>query len=105
MAYFDSAKNRAKWQKELNELRKERDRRALSGFQANKAKPEQNQKRVRVTFAQLEAEEYEEARAKKIEQQKKRELAKENSLKENSIKENSIKEKTELSKSKQEKTL
>lgn len=100
MAYFDSAKNRAKWQKELSELRKERDRRAMSGFQTNKVKTEQNQKRVRVTFAQLEAEEYQEARAKKIEQQKKREL-----LKENTSKELSSKEKSELQKRNQERTL
>ena len=63
-------------------------------------KTEQNQKRVRVTFAQLEAEEYEEARAKKIEQQKKRELAKEISSKEISSK-----EKTELTKSRQGRTV
>ena len=98
MAYFDSAKNRAKWQKELNELRKERDKRALSGFQTNKVKTEQSQKRVRVTFAQLEAEEYQEARERKIQQQKERELAREASLKDK-------KEKTELTKNKQERTL
>lgn len=60
MAYFDSAKNRALWSKELSGLRQEKERRAMEGYT-----PEEEKKgykpdhpyRVRITFAQLEQEE------------------------------------------------
>ena len=62
MSYFDSAKNRVMWQRELETLRKERQRRAEEGYD-----PSQKQEtlknnfsnRVRISFAQLEKEEAE----------------------------------------------
>lgn len=69
MAYFDSAKNRVAWQRELEALRAERERRAKGGT----ARPQdirQNSHRVRMTYKELEAEEYAAARAQKIERQK-----------------------------------
>lgn len=69
MAYFDSAKNRALWQKELAGLRKERARRESMGFAAvgnNKLKESaENPGRIRVTYAQLEKEEQEAVQAKR----------------------------------------
>lgn len=60
MAYFDSAKNRAIWQRELDDLDKERQRRAKEGYspdagreQARKANPDL----IYMTYAQLEREE------------------------------------------------
>ena len=35
MAYFDSEKNRAMWQKRLATLEKERDRRKMNGYRPN----------------------------------------------------------------------
>ena len=70
MAYFDSAKNRALWQKELAGLKQERARRESMGFAAvgkGKAKgAEDRPGRVRITYAQLEKEEYEAVQAKKV---------------------------------------
>lgn len=77
MAYFDSAKNRAKWQKELSALKAERDRRAANGFQVHNEMEQENSHRVRMNYAQLENEEYEEARKRKLEQQKEYEKSRE----------------------------
>lgn len=60
MAYFDSAKNRALWSKELSELRQEKERRTAEGYSPNDEKKEyksDHPHRVRITFAQLEREE------------------------------------------------
>lgn len=60
MAYFDSAKNRALWSKELSELKQEKERRAVEGYSPNNEKKEykpDHPYRVRMTFAQLEREE------------------------------------------------
>lgn len=65
MAYFDSAKNRALWQKELDHLRKERADRELSGSADSGKKKESGTDkpgRVRITYAQLEREVNEAAR-------------------------------------------
>lgn len=60
MAYFDSAKNRALWSKELSELRQEKERRAMEGYtqeeEKKRYKPD-HPYRVRITLAQLEQEE------------------------------------------------
>ena len=59
MAYFDSVKNRVLWQKELDRLRTERDRRARgeSPQQKKQAAGEKvNSFRQRITFEQLEQE-------------------------------------------------
>lgn len=76
MAYFDSAKNRAKWQKELAALRLERERRAAGGSERTEG-GSRNGHRVRITYNELEAEEYEAVRAQKLEQQKERERRRE----------------------------
>ena len=63
MAYFDSAKNRVLWQRELSELRQERARREQQGFRPDsQAVSEQTAERKRVrqiTFRELEQEEIE----------------------------------------------
>lgn len=59
MAYFDSAKNRASWNRELDRLRKERARRELEGYVPGAEKKETvNPHRRRVTYAQLLEQEY-----------------------------------------------
>lgn len=62
MSYFDSAKNRVMWQRELEALRKERQRRAEEGYDPSR-KQETLQRnvsnRVKISFAQLEREEAE----------------------------------------------
>lgn len=69
MAYFDSAKNRALWQKELAGLKQERARRESMGFAAvgkgNAKGAENSPGRVRMTYAQLQKEEYEAVQVKK----------------------------------------
>lgn len=73
MAYFDSAKNRALWQKELAGLRQERARRESMGFmdegRKKSGKGEENPNRIRITFAQLEREEYEAVQARKAQKE------------------------------------
>lgn len=59
MAYFDSAKNRASWNRELNQLRKERTRREQEGYVPGEEKKEAlNPHRRRVTYTQLLEQEY-----------------------------------------------
>lgn len=71
MAYFDSAKNRAHWQTELNGLMAEREKRE-KGFVSDKSMNVFGKTGVeKITFAQLEAE----ARAKRIEARKEKGLA------------------------------
>ena len=72
MAYFDSAKNRALWKKELDGLRAERARREAGGYspvgkKLTEAGMENSTHRVRITYAQLEQEEYEAVRRQKAE--------------------------------------
>ena len=62
MAYFDSAKNRVEWQKELARLRAEKERRARGGYEQTAARQDIQRHRVRITYKELEAEEYEAAR-------------------------------------------
>lgn len=60
MAYFDSAKNRALWLKELSSLREEKERREREGYSPDEAVREnkkENPHRVRMTYTQLEREE------------------------------------------------
>lgn len=58
MAYFDSAKNRAMWERTLAGLREEKERRAATGYAPqnldDKAKEAANPFRRRITLAQLE---------------------------------------------------
>ena len=70
MAYFDSAKNSALWKKELDGLRAERARREAGGYSpAGKKQTEAGMAnpagRIRITYAQLEREEYESVRKQK----------------------------------------
>lgn len=59
MAYFDGAKNRATWNRELDRLRKERTRREQEGYAPGEEKKEAvNPHRRRVTYAQLLEQEY-----------------------------------------------
>lgn len=59
MAYFDSAKNRASWNQELNRLRKERMRREQEGYVPGEEKKEAvNPHRRRITYAELLEQEY-----------------------------------------------
>lgn len=72
MAYFDSAKNRALWQKELDGLRAERARREANGFSPAGKKEtgagmKEHPQRIRITYAELEREEYEAVRVQKAE--------------------------------------
>lgn len=72
MAYFDSAKNRALWKKELDGLRAERARREAGGYSPERKKQtetgmENSAYRIRITYAQLEREEYEAVRKQKTE--------------------------------------
>ncbi|MCR5676294.1 MAG: hypothetical protein K6G16_11350 [Lachnospiraceae bacterium] len=57
MNYFDSAKNKALWEKELTSLRDERDRRKVEGYkplQEKKAETgEKNPYRRRITLEEL----------------------------------------------------
>ncbi len=57
MAYFDSPKNRAMWEKELSGLRQEKQFRAENGYtkqnQVQKQKESSSPYRVRITFAEL----------------------------------------------------
>lgn len=68
MAYFDSAKNRAMWQRELASLDRERERRAREGYSPDSGKTEVQKKeadnpfRKKITFVQLEQEEAEASR-------------------------------------------
>lgn len=63
MAYFDSPKNRAIWEKELASLRRERERRASEGYTPDEEgalnKAEENPLRKRVTLEELERQESE----------------------------------------------
>ena len=67
MAYFDSAKNRVEWQKELGRLRAEKARRASGGYEQTAARQDGQRHRVRITYKELEAEEYEAARTQRAE--------------------------------------
>lgn len=59
MAYFDSAKNRAAWNRELDQLRQERARREKEGYVPGAETREAlNPHRHRVTYAQLLEQEY-----------------------------------------------
>lgn len=68
MAYFDSAKNRAMWQREMASLDRERERRAREGYSPDSRKTTVQKKeadnpyRKKLTFAQLEREEAESSR-------------------------------------------
>ncbi|WP_432628121.1 hypothetical protein [Brotaphodocola sp.] len=60
MAYFDSAKNRALWSKELSALKEEKVYREKYGYTpeaGGKTHQPDNPHRVRITYAQLEREE------------------------------------------------
>ncbi|MDO5408533.1 MAG: hypothetical protein Q4F28_14590 [Eubacteriales bacterium] len=64
MGYFDSAKNRVLWQRELSRLKVERDRRSSTGYGGPGAESKAENEhpgRQRITFAQLEREELESA--------------------------------------------
>lgn len=72
MAYFDSAKNRAMWNRELAELRQEKERRAIEGYKPGKTEEQRTAEKVakendprhrRINLAELERIE---ARAGKI---------------------------------------
>lgn len=87
MAYFDSAKNRAAWNRELDGLRRERERRAREGYTPGTVKKEpENPHRRRVTYAQLVEQEYGARRQRRIElnramqqeRQKRQEISKNN---------------------------
>ena len=60
MAFFDSPKNRAIWNRELGALREERERRAREGYKpqaqdsSKKAYESENPLRKRITLSQLE---------------------------------------------------
>ena len=59
MGYFDSAKNKALWEKELSSLRGERDRRKIEGYKPQKEKEaekavEKNPYRRKITLKELE---------------------------------------------------
>ena len=63
MGYFDSPKNRAMWNRELAELRKEKERRAIEGYHPQKKEEkaakqaeikETNPNRRRINLAELE---------------------------------------------------
>ena len=59
MNYFDSAKNKALWEKELSSLRGERDRRKIEGYKPQKEKEvekstEKNPYRRKITLKELE---------------------------------------------------
>lgn len=76
MAYFDSAKNRAMWNRELAELRQEKERRAIEGYKpgqtektkaAEKAAKESNDPRHRrINLAELERIEARSGKIRKI---------------------------------------
>lgn len=65
MAYFDSSKNRALWNRELGKLREEKERRAREGYHPNEQKhslknnPVSTPFCVEITFEELEREEIE----------------------------------------------
>ena len=66
MAYFDSPKNRAIWERELRGLRAEKERRAREGYTPNEArskaaqvKKEENPFRRRTSLKELERQEQE----------------------------------------------
>lgn len=61
MAYFDSPKNRAMWERELQGLRRERENRIINGYkpgnqgqQADSPRENENPFRRRITLAELE---------------------------------------------------
>ncbi|MBO5504793.1 MAG: hypothetical protein J5969_09985 [Lachnospiraceae bacterium] len=65
MAYFDSEKNRAMWQKRLATLEKERDRRKMNGYRPNDRRAAETSRSLEaetpgvrtITFEQLVAKE------------------------------------------------
>ena len=67
MSYFDSPKNRAIWERELNGLRAERERRKREGYRpqidekqaVSAEKKEQNPYRRKITLQELEQQERE----------------------------------------------
>lgn len=75
MAYFDSAKNRAMWNRELAELRQEKERRAREGYKpgksqemlaAEKAVKAEDPRRRRIDLAELERIEARSGKIRKI---------------------------------------
>jgi hypothetical protein len=83
MAYFDSAKNRALWQKELAGLRAEKERRAQYGYvpgtdrDRESAMAAANPHRIRTSYTKLEQEEYQEQRERAQQKQRDREILRE----------------------------
>jgi hypothetical protein len=81
MAFFDSAKNRALWQRELSGLREEKERRAREGYvpgmDRETARDGANPHRIRTSYAQLEMEEYQAQRDLARQKLEERELARE----------------------------
>ena len=72
MAYFDSPKNRAIWERELRGLRAEKERRAREGYTPNEArskaaqvKKEENPFRRRTSLKELERQEQEAREARR----------------------------------------
>lgn len=72
MAYFDSPKNRAIWERELRGLRAEKERRAREGYTPNEArskaaqvKKEENPFRRRTSLKELERQEQEARKARR----------------------------------------
>ena len=72
MAYFDSPKNRAIWERELRGLRAEKERRAREGYTPNEArskaaqvKKEENHFRRRTNLKELERQEQEAREARR----------------------------------------
>ena len=72
MAYFDSPKNRAIWERELRGLRAEKERRAREGYTPNETrskaaqvKKEENPFRRRTSLKELERQEQEARKARR----------------------------------------
>lgn len=79
MAYFDSPKNRAFWERRLSVLREEKERRSRTGYapqeedrQRRAAPAAENPFRTRMTFAELEREVTERTAERRAEKLKER---------------------------------
>ena len=59
MSYFDSPKNKAIWERELRELKKEKRKREVNGYKPEKGEVNETQTknpfRKKITFLELEA--------------------------------------------------
>jgi hypothetical protein len=81
MAFFDSAKNRALWQRELAGLREEKERRARDGYvpgvDRETDRDGANSHRIRTSYVKLEMEEYQAQRDLARQKLEERELARE----------------------------